>query len=148
MTAARGLELLRRIAEERHEPADLSALALRLRAYLSHAPAGYSLEDAFGLSVGPGGEPWYARERRAGRDRELCALVERFHRPDASVRERALWLQILVKRYGSGCWPRDSASGVMPEHYRGTEKEYLFRAFAFCPPPESDRQLSKILIGS
>ena len=71
--------------------------------------------------------------------------VQAFCRPEQSVRERAIWLAQLARRYEASSWPRDQAAGAMPPHYRGTEREYLYRAFSACPVPTSERQLQAIL---
>lgn len=86
MSGGEAIAILRRLAAGQPAEGDLGAVAERLADYLSRASTGYSLDDAFGLSVGAGGEPWYARERREARDRELCGLVQRFAKPGTSVR--------------------------------------------------------------
>jgi hypothetical protein len=142
-----GIELLRGLALGQLTEAERLAVAERVRCYLAQAHTGLSLEEAFGLSVGPGGEPWYTRDRRVRRDGELRALVRRFGAPDRSLRDRALWLQHLVRRYEANAWPRDRSASEMPEHYLGTEREYLYRAFAACTVPTSEKQLWNILKG-
>lgn len=142
-----GIELVRRAASA--DPADpiFAAVAECLRAYLAGAPAGCSLDEAFGIAVGPGGESWHARERRDHRDRELRAMVERYASPGLSSRGRAAWLALWIRRYETSGWLRDREAGEPPAHYAGNERECLFRAFKAAKVPTDERQLRRILLG-
>ena len=143
-----GIALLRRVVASNVAGPDLPAMAAvaeRLRAYLAGAADGVTLEQALGILKAPNGAPWYLGEGRELRNRELRVLVARHYPPGGSVRSRALWLRGRIGTYASASWPRDRAAKEMPARYAGTEREYLFRAFAASVPPMGERQLREIL---
>jgi hypothetical protein len=106
-------ERMRRIvaAAEAGEPpdaADLGWLARGLGRYLAGAPAGLRVEEALGLAVLPGGSPWWAEQRRAGRDRLLRELAGTFPGPPWS---RAQAVADALRRYRSTPWRHDKMRG-------------------------------------
>lgn len=127
-----------------HLPSDLRVwLAHSLERYLSRDCA--SLNQAFGLSQGHGGIPWWRERAIRERDRALRALSER-HLSAIPPRERARAIVRLSERYASTCWPRDRRHQALPEHYRGTPKEFLWRAFrSGAKMPLGERRLRTLL---
>ena len=122
--------------------------AAAIARYVAQAPAGLTLDAAFGLSVLPGGEPWFATAARQRRDQALCDLAaESF--PGAPIGRCATELRTLVLRYGATRWQRVDrhAGGQMPAAYIGTALAHLFAAFVAGDGkvPASDRKLREIL---
>ena len=72
-----------------------------------------TVEDAFGLHAPQGGVPWWMEDAIRTRDAALRDLAERFH-AERSVSRQAQ--EILLR-------------GEMPERYRSTRTERLWRAF-------------------
>ncbi len=106
-----------------------------------------SVDDALGLRFAQGGVPWWREEAIRARDSVLRALATRFfpsERPSAKAKQ----IRSLSLRYGASAWRHDCGKDAMPPQYRGTVKEYLWRAFASgAAMPICERQLRNILGG-
>jgi hypothetical protein len=106
-----------------------------------------TLDEAFELKAPPGGVPWWREEAIRERDEALRAIAT-IECAAASASQRARRVDALVRRYALGSWPVDAAAGVMPEGYRGSAREHLWRAFqSGAPLPLGDRQMRTILSG-
>jgi hypothetical protein len=120
-----------------------SWLASSLDRYLGHTCD--NLNEAFGLIQGHGGVPWWRERAIRERDAALRKL-SRGHYGDISVYSRAKAIAAISQRYQTTCWPRDQQLEEMPERYRGTRKEYLWRAFrSEAKMPVSERRLRSLL---
>lgn len=118
-------------------------LAESIGRYLDHDCG--SLNEAFGLTQGHGGVPWWRERAIRQRDAALRALADG-HFGALSVYARAKAVAEVSERYQSTCWPRDRALERMPDRYRGTPKEHLWRAFrAEAKMPVSERRLRTLL---
>ena len=120
-------------------------LARCLQQFFDRAERGSSIEEALDLSPAPGGQTWIEEEYRGQRDAVFRAMAQHFwpeHRPGGQARE----IERRSLRYAGSAWRFDRESANMPEHYRGSELEYLWRAFkAGAPMPIKQRQLETIL---
>lgn len=111
--------------------------------YLAHDCG--DLNTAFGVTQGHGGVPWWREDAIRKRDTALRALA-REHFGDLSVYGRAKAIAAITARYQTTCWPRDRLAERMPERYRGTPKENLWRAFKSAAKiPVSERRLRTLL---
>ncbi len=120
-----------------------SWLASSLDRYLGHTCD--NLNEAFGVIQGHGGVPWWRERAIRERDAALRALSCGHYR-DISVYSRAKAIAAISRRYQTTCWPRDRQLEEMPEHYRGTPKEHLWRAFrSEAKMPVSERRLRTLL---
>jgi len=120
-----------------------SWLATSLGRYLGHDCD--NLNEAFGVTQGHGGVPWWRERALRERDAALRALSHR-HYGDISVYGSAKAIAAISARYQSTCWSRDRLLDGMPEHYRGTRKEYLWWAFrSEAKMPVSERRLRTLL---
>ena len=124
--------------------ADLRAwLAESLGRYLEHDCD--NLNEAFGVIQGHGGVPWWRERAIRIRDAALRELSGA-HFPELSVYSRAKAIAGLSERYATTAWPRDRQCDTMPERYRGTPKEPLWRAFrSEAKMPVSERRLRTLL---
>ena len=119
--------------------------------WLSQALEGYltqrfrTLEEALGLIFPRGGIPWWREEAMRKRDAALRQLAENFH-GGRSPTSLARVIALSAKRYAATSWRLDCTTADMPECYRGTPKECLWRAFkAGAPMPIGERQLRNVL---
>jgi len=126
-------------------------LPIELRGWLAEALRRYleqdceNLNEAFGIIQARGGVPWRRERAIRARDTALRELYRRFL-GDASIGERARLVAQLSRRYAMTCWPRDCARKAMPDQYRGTPKEYLWRAFkSRAKMPVTERHLRSVL---
>ncbi|UYO37486.1 hypothetical protein KQX62_12025 [Rhodopseudomonas palustris] len=107
--------------------ADVAWCFARFVDYVTAAPA-ISIEEAFGLCVDRGGEPWWrslARERRDTALRELANEVAPAARRGHRVAELQRRLRLYERR-----WSRvDQHRSVMPDDYRGRPDALLFTIF-------------------
>jgi len=118
-------------------------LAESLGRYLEHDCD--NLNEAFGVTQGHGGVPWWRERAIRLRDAALRALSHD-HYGDISVYSRAKAIAEISKRYQTTCWPRDRLLDEMPSRYRGTPKEHLWRAFrSEAKMPVSERRLRTLL---
>ena len=105
----------------------------------------HSLNEAFGVLNGRGGIPWYVDISNRSRDTALRTLADSFL-DDLSLCAQAGRIRQMSQRYASGSWRFDRERDEMPAAYRGTEREYLWRAFkSGAAMPLCNRQLRNIL---
>jgi hypothetical protein len=79
------------------------------------------------------------------RDAALRELAERFH-AERSVSRQAQEIRLRALRYAASAWRFDRERDAMPERYRGTPTECLWRALkSGAAMPISERQLRSIL---
>jgi hypothetical protein len=120
-------------------------LAESLDRYLGHSCD--NLNDAFGVTQGHGGVPWW-RERAIRRRDAVLRTLSREYYSELSVYGRAKAVAEISGRYNTTCWPRDRSLDEMPERYRGTPKEHLWGAFrSEAKMPVSERRLRTLLSG-
>ena len=102
-----------------------------------------SLEDVLGLRNPRGGMPWWKEEATRVRDQALRDIAATLgtHQP-CPVRE----VKRLLDQYSRRWQRRDSALEEMPQDYRGTINELLWKAFhSQAQLPLGERQLRNIL---
>ena len=130
------------------EPLDPSLsnwLAERLDRYLCHECT--SIDDALGLRQPRGGVPWWLVEAMYRRDDALRDLADTVA-DDQSLSTRARELRRLTIRYAASAWRHDQDREAMPASYRGTCREYNWKALkSGAPMPLGERQLRNILGG-
>ncbi len=141
---------LREISERCHdgEPLDpclSSWLAERLDRFLSHECA--TIEDALELRQPRGGVPWWLVEAMYARDAALRDLADAVA-GGCAVSTRVREVRRLTVRYGGSAWRHDRDRDEMPARYRGTDQEFVWRAFkSGAPMPLGERQLRNIVGG-
>ncbi len=120
-----------------------SWLGSSLENFLSHRWS--SVDEALGLRFAHGGVPWWREEAIRIRDAALRDLATCFLadlRPSAQARR----VHQLSVRYASSAWRFDADVELMPTHYVGTQREFLWRAFkSGAAMPIGERQLRNIL---
>ncbi len=120
-----------------------SWLANSLDRYLGHTCD--NLNVAFGVIQGHGGVPWW-RERAIRERVAALRALSGGHYGDISVYSRAKAIAAISRRYQTTCWLRDRQLDEMPDRYRGTPKEHLWRAFrSEAKMPVSERRLRTLL---
>jgi hypothetical protein len=120
-----------------------SWLGISLQAFLERRSS--TIEDALGLRAPQGGVPWWMEIAIRTRDAALRELAACFH-GERSLSGQAHEIRLRALRYAASAWRFDRDRSEMPERYRGTETEYLWRAFkSGAAMPISERQLRKIL---
>ena len=118
-------------------------LATSVQSFLEHRIP--SVHEALGLRGPKGGVPWWLEEGLRERNAALRRLAEGFHR-GTPVSRQARLVRTTAVRYAASAWLRDRTAAEMPDHYRGTAKEWLWRAFkSRAPMPVGERQLRTIL---
>ena len=95
------------------------------RKYLQGAHEGVSLEQAFGLTVGPGGMPWWREESLKARDDAIRKLADQ-HFGNLDLNGQANALLETIRRYRGSRWRFDRLKDRMPESYAGTRSELLY----------------------
>jgi hypothetical protein len=137
-------EIVRRCRTGEPFDAELSRwLATSLQNFLDHRCS--TTDDAFGLHAPKGGVPWWLEEAMRERNASLRQLAETSH-PERSVSCQARLIRLAAVRYAATGWLLDRSRAEMPPAYRGTSKEWLWRAFkSGAPMPIGERQLRKIL---
>jgi hypothetical protein len=106
-----------------------------------------SLEEIMGLRYGRGGMPWRRAEAMRQRNAALRILAEDFF-ADMGPCTRSRRIAVLASRYGASAWRVDRHRSGMPEHYAGTPKELLWRAFSSgATMPIGERQIRNIVGG-
>ncbi len=104
-----------------------------------------TIEDALGLRAPQGGVPWWMEIAIRTRDAALRELADGFH-AERSVAGRAQEIRLHALRYAASAWRFDRERDEMPERYRGTRTEPLWRAFkSGAAMPIGVRQLRNIL---
>ena len=139
-------EIVERCASGQPLREDLSRwLADSLGQFLEHQAA--SIEEALGIQSFRGGVPWWREEAIRKRDALLRILALR-HFSELTVTQMAREIYRLACRYAESAWRFDRDREMMPERYRDTPLELLFRAFRQAAPmPVSERHLRTILGG-
>jgi len=128
------------------ESDQLRWLGRSLHDFLAHRCR--SVDEALGLRFPRGGVPWWREEATRARDAALRELAARYL-ADLSVTAQARRIRQLSLRFAACGWRTDEAKKAMPARYRGTPKEWLWRAFASgAPMPIRERQLRNILPGT
>ena len=120
-------------------------LTPRLNDYLARAQEGVTLDEALGLAVGRGEAPWYTKEAMAKRDDAILALAE--YLPDQSPSAQAEQIATWSRRYVTSAWRHDRDKPEMPGHYRGTQKESLYKALKAFPRFPKASRIKSILLG-
>ena len=96
-------------------------------------------------SSAPGQANWWTKEAVQARDTALREMASLFY-PGHKAAGQAYVIHRRAVRYAGAGWRLDRARGEMPERYRATETEYLWRAFkSGSTMPLSKRQLQSIL---
>ena len=131
------------LAGEPLTPEQSHLLGVSLTRFVEHDCP--SLEDALGLRFPRGGVPWWREEAIRERNAALRDLAGRFYGGLAvSAQAKGVWL--LTSRYGASTWRFDRDRSEMPAAYAGTEKQYVWLAFAAgAPMPVCERHLRTIL---
>lgn len=146
----REIECLREIARRCRasqplETHHLELLGHALEMFLEQKCRGF--EEAIGLRTAKGGIPWWLEDGIRKRDRALRELATKFC-ANLSTSACAKHISNLSTRYAATAWRFDEARPAMPEHYRGKEAEYLWRAFkSQARMPLGERRLRSILAG-
>ena len=144
MRGSNDLSLLRRIAAGIDTAADRAALADRVRAYLTAAPAGLSLDSAFGLTPTPGQLTWWRAEALATRDAVLRALADRFH-ADLPTSQQAIAIHASLRAYAASAWRFDRTRERPPVGYIGTPREMQFDALRASDVVLSAERIRRVL---
>jgi hypothetical protein len=106
-----------------------------------------TIEEALGLRTAKGGVPWWMEEAIRKRDRALCRLAE-LHCVEYSRSAQARLIHTLSVRYAASAWRFDRTRQALPQRYRDTPAECLWRAFkSGAAMPIGERQLRTILAG-
>ena len=118
-------------------------LGATLESFLDHRRT--SIDDAMGLKFPQGGVPWWREEAIRKRNAALRELAQRYLGDlGPSARARQVWT--MATRYGASAWRHDQDKDDLPLRYRGTPKEFIWRAFASgAAMPVCQRQLRTIL---
>jgi hypothetical protein len=125
------------------EPKLASWLGSCLENYLNHRAR--DMDDAFSLRNGRGGVPWWMEEALHKRDAALRKLSES-HFIGLSPTACARKIRESSERYAASSWRFDQKRPEMPKAYKGTPKQYLWKAFqSGAPMPIGERQLRAIL---
>lgn len=139
-------EQIQRAAEADVMPADVAAaFVVAGQKYFKEAGK-ISLEQAIGVAVPAGGDPWFARIARERRDAALRSLGELLL-PTGTARDRADAVSRQVRRYRAGDWRRRDQYAAAP-HSVDPIDGLLFTAFHACDGaiPDSPDYLRKMLV--
>lgn len=118
-------------------------LSESLEQFLAHRAT--TIEEALGLRAPRGGVPWWREEAMRQRD-ALLREFARAHYLGCSVCATARQIRLLTLRYAASAWRVDRDQDAMPDHYRSTPKEWIWRIFkAGAPMPIGERHLRTIL---
>jgi hypothetical protein len=141
------IEQLRQICQRCRDDSDaqLRWLGRALSDFLDHRCR--TVDEALGLRFPRGGIPWWREEAARKRNAALRELAVRYY-GEQPVTAQARQLFILSLRYAASAWRHDQKEQDMPVHYRGTDHEWLWTAFASgAPMPIRERQLRHVLQG-
>jgi hypothetical protein len=121
-------------------------LAPRLTRYLENAQTGATLDQALGLTVGPGGMPWWREQALRQRDDAIRKLADRYFGA-LDLNGQADEILTAIRRYRGSRWSHDRSKDHMPESYAGTRSELLYEALRRGAGniPESKKHLLRIL---
>ncbi len=104
-----------------------------------------TLDEGLGLIFPRGGIPWWREEAIRQRNAALRYLAETFL-DELALGMQAQEIWTAARRYAASAWRFDRDHDAMPDHYAGTPKECLWRAFkSSAPMPIGERQLRNIL---
>ncbi|MGH6893591.1 MAG: hypothetical protein ACREEP_15175 [Dongiaceae bacterium] len=139
-------EIAKRCATGQPLREDLSQwLADCLQSFLTHRAT--TIEEALGIQSMRGGVPWWREEAIRQRD-ALLRLIALRHFADLTVTQKSREICRLARRYADSAWRFDRDRKDMPDRYRNTPLELLFRAFRLAAPmPVCERHLRTILGG-
>src|ERR1700676_3421020 len=138
------LDQIRRTTEAGDLPADAVATVLAdVTRYFVGAGA-ITLDQAFGVCVPSGGDPWFARLARDRRDQAIRDLGEMLQ-PFGSASERADAVRLRIQRYRP-TWHRRDQYMDAPRADNAIDR-LLFAAFKACDGaiPDSPDHLRKML---
>ncbi len=114
-----------------------------LQAFLEHACG--TVDDALGLKFPQGGVPWWREEAIRERDAALRQMVSDYF-ADYTLAATARAIGVVANRYAASSWRFDRDRDEMPERYRETQMELVWRAFkSGAAMPIGERQLRNIL---
>src|SRR3984893_9734188 len=99
------LDQLRRATEPGDLPADVAAQALVDFARYVRGEGTITLDQAFGVGVPAGGEPWFVTLARDHRDGAIRKFAETICRPGSAVCDQIDALRVEFRRFGRG-WSR------------------------------------------
>ncbi|MEH2468971.1 hypothetical protein V1281_001773 [Nitrobacteraceae bacterium AZCC 2161] len=135
---------IQRAAEADIMPADVAASVLAAGWEYIKAEGKISIEQAFGVAVPSGGEPWHVRLGRHRRDQALRSLGEVLQ-PVGTTSDRADAVRHRIQRYRSTWQRRDQYLDAPPA--ADPVDALLFVAFRACGGsiPDSPDHLRKLL---
>jgi hypothetical protein len=135
---------LRRATEPGILPADVAAQVLVDFERYVRGEGVITLDQAFGVCVPSGGDPWFARLARDRRDDALRALGD-ILRPIGTASEKADAVRLNIQRYRS-TWHRRDQHHDAPRSDNPVDR-LLFTAFRACDGviPDSPDHLRKVL---
>jgi hypothetical protein len=138
------VDQLRRATEPGDLPADVAAQVLADFARYVRGEGTITLDQAFGVRVPSGGDPWFARLARDRRDQAIRDLGEMLQ-PFGSASEKADAVRLKIQRYRPTWYRRDQYL----EFPRTDDPivRLLFTAFKACDGaiPDSPGHLRKML---
>jgi hypothetical protein len=136
---------IQRAAAADDMPADVAAAFLVAGQEYFKAGGRITLEQAIGVAVPSGGDPWYVRLARQRRDQALRLLGEMLV-PVGTATDRADAVSRQIRRYREGAWRRRDQHRDTP-HSADPIDGLLFAAFRACDGsiPDSPDHLRKLL---
>jgi hypothetical protein len=138
------LDQLRRATEPGDLPADVAAQVLVDFERYVRGEGTITLDQAFGVCVPSGGDPWFARLARDRRDQAIRDLGEMLQ-PFGTASERADAVRLRIQRYRP-TWNRSDQHRDAPRADNPIDR-LLFAAFRACDGsiPDSPDHLRKLL---
>jgi hypothetical protein len=138
------LDQLRRATEPGDMPADVAAQVLVDFARYVRGEGAVTLDQAFGVCVPSGGDPWFAKLSRDRRDKAIRALGEMLQ-PFGTATEKADAVRLKIQRYRP-TWQRRDQYHDAPRSDNPVDR-LLFAAFKACDGaiPDSPDHLRKML---
>jgi hypothetical protein len=138
------VDQLKRATEPGDLPADVAAQVLVDFARYVRGEGTITLDQAFGLCVPSGGDPWFARLARDRRDQAIRDLGETLQ-PFGSASEKADAVRLRIQRYRP-TWRRRDQYLDAPRADNPIDR-LLFTAFRACDGsiPDSPDHLRKLL---
>jgi hypothetical protein len=138
------VDQFRRATEAGDLPADVVAQVMVDFARYVLGKGAITLDQAFGVCVPSGGDPWFARLARDRRDEAIRALGK-ILRPCGTATEKADAVRIHIQRYRS-TWLRRDQHHDAPRSDNPADR-LLFAAFKACDGviPDSPDHLRKML---
>jgi hypothetical protein len=125
-------------------PADVVAEVLVcVGKWVAGADKGVTLEDAFGVAVPPGGQPWFAILARERRDEAICKIAQAAC-PIGCVSEQADAALREIRRYAP-TWRRRDQYRHDPPADESSIVFWLFEANRCGSIPDSADRIRKIL---